>query len=296
MPSCAWPREAGGRPRSRPWPTHRVPRRAEQGRAPPRRGPRRHPRPWPAPPRCRCARHGGPVPGVRRRGHGQQPDRAGQLLGITPTARTVPRRPPPARDRTPRPGLRPPALPPQTRWLHVHHIVYWHHGGRTVPVEPRLPLPRTTIGSSTTGCSRIEGDPEAGTVRFLDRHGGHRSSHLPRRWPVDGPSASTSPRPSPHPTASASTPAGSAGTSEARDLLRRDDLAAANPGRAPSGRNAEEVQTSTASRSPTSPSGTASTSAWAPSTATLSSPRPQRCAASRACRSPSPDRTATLLV
>ena len=94
--------------------------------------------------------------------------RAGQLIGITPTTRTVPRHLRRVIERRDQGCAHP--LCTQTRWLHIHHIVYWappraHRARRTssASVPP-------TIGSSTRA-SAIDGNPEDGTLRFLDRHG-----------------------------------------------------------------------------------------------------------------------------
>ena len=58
----------------------------------------------------------------------------------------------------------------QRLWLHAHHIGFWEHGGLTVPENLVLLCPfhhrALHIGEFS-----IEGNPEAGTLRFLDRDG-----------------------------------------------------------------------------------------------------------------------------
>jgi hypothetical protein len=55
----------------------------------------------------------------------------------------------------------------QRRWLHAHHIVHWTDNGPTEPANLLLLCPQHHRALHH-GEFRIEGDPEAGTVRFLD--------------------------------------------------------------------------------------------------------------------------------
>jgi hypothetical protein len=94
--------------------------------------------------------------------------RAGQLLGITPTTRTVPRHLRRVIERRDQGCAHP--LCGQTRWLHVHHLVFWHQGGRTVPSNLVCLCP-THHRELHEGLLSIDGDPDQGTLRFLDRRG-----------------------------------------------------------------------------------------------------------------------------
>lgn len=94
--------------------------------------------------------------------------RVGQLVGIHPAVRTpnrATRRMLARRDQ----GCTHP-LCSQRRWLHAHHIRHWRDGGLTIPSNLVLLCPHhhraLHLGELT-----IEGDPEAGTLRFLDRFG-----------------------------------------------------------------------------------------------------------------------------
>jgi len=58
---------------------------------------------------------------------------AGRLLGIHPTERTVNRHLRRIIERRDQGCTHP--LCHQTRWLHIHHIVHWEHGGQTTPVN-----------------------------------------------------------------------------------------------------------------------------------------------------------------
>lgn len=94
--------------------------------------------------------------------------RAGQLVGINPAERTpnrATRRYLARRDQ----GCTHP-LCGQRRWLHAHHIVHWTDGGPTVPANLVLLCP-FHHRALHHGQYRIEGDPEAGTLRFLDPFG-----------------------------------------------------------------------------------------------------------------------------
>ncbi|MGQ0830673.1 MAG: DUF222 domain-containing protein [Microthrixaceae bacterium] len=94
---------------------------------------------------------------------------AGRLLGIHPTARTVSRHLRRVIERRDQGCTHP--LCTQTRWLQIHHIDYWEDGGLTVPVNLLCLCPRHHrehhLGEFT-----IQGDPEAGTLRFFDARGG----------------------------------------------------------------------------------------------------------------------------
>ncbi|HET6952488.1 MAG TPA: DUF222 domain-containing protein [Acidimicrobiales bacterium] len=94
--------------------------------------------------------------------------RLGQLAGINPAERTpnrATRRYLARRDQ----GCTHP-LCPQRRWLHAHHIVHWADGGPTAPANLLLLCPQHHRALHH-GDFAIEGDPEAGTLRFLDRFG-----------------------------------------------------------------------------------------------------------------------------
>jgi hypothetical protein len=94
--------------------------------------------------------------------------RLGQLVGINPTERTpnrATRRHLARRDQ----GCTHP-LCIRRRWLHAHHIRHWEDGGATIPSNLVLLCPQHHRALHH-GEFRIDGDPEAGTLRFLDRHG-----------------------------------------------------------------------------------------------------------------------------
>lgn len=94
--------------------------------------------------------------------------RLGQLVGINPAERTpnrATRRHLARRDQ----GCTHP-LCSQRRWLHAHHIVHWSDGGPTVPANLVLLCPHHHRALHH-GEFAIEGDPEAGTARYLDRFG-----------------------------------------------------------------------------------------------------------------------------
>jgi hypothetical protein len=94
--------------------------------------------------------------------------RLGQLIGIHPTVRTpnrAMRRYLARRDQ----GCTHP-LCTQRLWLHAHHIVYWEHGGLTIPANLVLLCP-FHHRALHAGEFSIDGNPEDGTVRFLDRWG-----------------------------------------------------------------------------------------------------------------------------
>jgi Domain of unknown function (DUF222)/HNH endonuclease len=92
----------------------------------------------------------------------------GRLTGINPAERTVnraTRRYLARRDQ----GCTHP-LCTQKRWLHAHHIQPWQHGGVTKPANLTLLCP-SHHRALHAGEFTIDGDPEAGTLRFLDRFG-----------------------------------------------------------------------------------------------------------------------------
>ncbi|HEX6237394.1 MAG TPA: HNH endonuclease, partial [Acidimicrobiales bacterium] len=94
--------------------------------------------------------------------------RVGQLAGINPAERTpnrATRRYLARRDQ----GCTHP-LCSQRRWLHAHHIVHWRDGGMTVPSNLVMVCPYHHRALHL-GEIAIDGDPEAGTLRFLDRFG-----------------------------------------------------------------------------------------------------------------------------
>jgi hypothetical protein len=94
--------------------------------------------------------------------------RLGQLIGIHPTERTpnrAMRRYLARRDQ----GCSHP-LCTQRLWLHAHHIVHWEHGGPTVPHPLVLLCPRHHRALHL-GEFSIVGNPEKGTMRFVDRWG-----------------------------------------------------------------------------------------------------------------------------
>jgi hypothetical protein len=120
--------------------------------------------------------------------------RVDQLVGIHPAVRTpnrATRRMLARRDQ----GCTHP-LCSQRRWLHAHHIRHWRDGGQTIPSNLILLCPRhhraLHMGEFT-----IEGDAEAGTLRFRDRFGRVITpSGLdppPNPPPGDGPSPYTPP-------------------------------------------------------------------------------------------------------
>jgi hypothetical protein len=90
----------------------------------------------------------------------------GRLIGINPAERTVnraTRRYLARRDQ----GCTFP-LCGQKLWLHAHHIRHWEHGGVTEPRNLTMLCP-SHHRALHQGEFTIDGDPEAGTLRFLDR-------------------------------------------------------------------------------------------------------------------------------
>ena len=94
--------------------------------------------------------------------------RVGQLIGIHPTDRTpnrALRRYLARRDQ----GCTHPTCT-QRRWLHAHHLTHWEDGGPTVPANLTLLCP-FHHRALHHGAFTIHGDPETGTLRFLDHWG-----------------------------------------------------------------------------------------------------------------------------
>ncbi len=94
--------------------------------------------------------------------------RAGQLIGINPTERTVSRHLRRAIERRDQGCGHPLCM--QKRWLHVHHIAHWAHGGSTVPSNLVCLCPGHHR-QLHQGDFSIDGNPEGRTMRFLDRWG-----------------------------------------------------------------------------------------------------------------------------
>jgi Domain of unknown function (DUF222)/HNH endonuclease len=110
--------------------------------------------------------------------------RLGQLIGIHPAERTpnrAMRRYLARRDQ----GCTHP-LCTQRLWLHAHHIRYWEHGGPTEPHNLVLLCP-FHHRALHHGAFSIEGDPEAGTLRFLDPFGHPIAPPRPDPPPGTGP-------------------------------------------------------------------------------------------------------------
>lgn len=93
---------------------------------------------------------------------------AGRLIGITPTERTVSRALRRAIERRDQGCAHP--LCSHTRWLHVHHMQHWAEGGLTVPwnLLCLCPLHHRELHQ---GLFTTVGNPETGTLRFLDARG-----------------------------------------------------------------------------------------------------------------------------
>ena len=92
----------------------------------------------------------------------------GRLIGINPAERTVnraTRRYLARRDQ----GCTHP-LCSQKLWLHAHHIKFWEHGGVTEPQNLTMLCP-FHHRALHHGEFSIDGNPEAGTLRFFDRFG-----------------------------------------------------------------------------------------------------------------------------
>jgi hypothetical protein len=93
---------------------------------------------------------------------------AGQLIGIHPTERTVNRHLRRAIERRDQGCAHP--LCTQARWLHVHHILHWAQRGLTIPSNLVCLCP-THHRQLHHGELTIDGNPEAGTLRFHDAQG-----------------------------------------------------------------------------------------------------------------------------
>lgn len=94
--------------------------------------------------------------------------RAGQLIGINPSERTVSRALRRVIERRDQGCAHP--LCTQTRWLHIHHIVHWAQRGLTIPPNLVCLCPTHHRQLHHEELS-IEGNPEAGTLRFRDARG-----------------------------------------------------------------------------------------------------------------------------
>jgi hypothetical protein len=93
---------------------------------------------------------------------------AGRLIGINPTERTPNRATRHYLARRDQGCIHP--LCDQTLWVHAHHIVHWEDNGPTIPQNLILLCP-AHHRALHLGHYRVEGDPEAGTLRFLDTWG-----------------------------------------------------------------------------------------------------------------------------
>lgn len=93
---------------------------------------------------------------------------AGQLIGITPSVRNPSRALRRALERRDQGCAHPLCM--QQRWLHIHHIVHWSQRGLTIP-RNLLCLCPTHHRQLHDGEVSIEGDPEAGTLRWFDQRG-----------------------------------------------------------------------------------------------------------------------------
>ena len=93
---------------------------------------------------------------------------AGRLLGITPAVRTPSRALRRAIERRDQGCVHP--LCGRTRWLHIHHLQFWGEGGLTVPFN-LVCFCHEHHRELHEGLFSIEGDPEAGTLRFYDARG-----------------------------------------------------------------------------------------------------------------------------
>jgi hypothetical protein len=122
--------------------------------------------------------------------------RIGQLIGIHPTVRTPSRAMRRALERRDQGCVHP--LCSQRRWLHAHHIRHWEHGGLTTPANLAMLCPHHHR-ELHHGAFSIQGNPEAGTLRFLDRFG--RPIAPPGLDPPPSPPPSDGPTPYTPPTA-----------------------------------------------------------------------------------------------
>ena len=92
----------------------------------------------------------------------------GKLLGINPAERTPNRRLRRALEH--RDGGCAHPLCVQKRWLHAHHIRHWEDGGLTIAANLVMLCP-THHRALHMGDFTITGNPDDGTLAFLDRHG-----------------------------------------------------------------------------------------------------------------------------
>lgn len=116
--------------------------------------------------------------------------RAGPLIGITPTTRTAPRHLRRVIERRDQGCTHP--LCPQTRRLHIHHIVHGHHRGLTIPSNRLCVAPPTTVSSTRSSSpSTATRGPHAAVPRSLretlrlDEPSANTPPHgerLDRRW------------------------------------------------------------------------------------------------------------------
>jgi hypothetical protein len=120
--------------------------------------------------------------------------RLGQLIGIHPTVRTPSRAIRRALERRDQGCVHP--LCSQRRWLHAHHIRHWEDGGPTVASNVAMLCPHHHR-QLHRGEFSIVGNPEAGTLRVLDRFGRPIAppglDPPPELPPGDGPSPYTPP-------------------------------------------------------------------------------------------------------
>jgi hypothetical protein len=107
--------------------------------------------------------------------------RLGQLVGISPAVRTPNRATRRALERRDQGCVHPLCM--KRRWLHAHHIRHWEAGGLTVPSNLVMLCPHHHR-QLHHGDFTIEGDPQAGTLRVLDRFG--RPIEPPGLDPPDG--------------------------------------------------------------------------------------------------------------
>jgi Domain of unknown function (DUF222) len=93
---------------------------------------------------------------------------AGRLLGITPAVRAPSRALRRVSERRDQGCIHP--LCNRRRWLHIHHVQHWADGGLTVPSN-LVCLCHQHHRELHEGLFTIEGNPEAGNLRFHDARG-----------------------------------------------------------------------------------------------------------------------------
>ncbi len=93
---------------------------------------------------------------------------AGKLIGINPEVREPSRALRRAIERRDQGCTHP--LCNQRRWLHIHHLVHWEDDGPTVPANLICLCPEHHR-QHHQGVFSIEGNPEEGTLHFLDKWG-----------------------------------------------------------------------------------------------------------------------------